>query len=96
MLSEPRIDENTRNIGLGFVQGTKSITLPFQINSSGELLIEVIPIGDPLSPLNASRIHLDENTHQIAAAVTNDSNETIIPLTVDIIVGLPCVRVELI
>ena len=88
------IDENTKSVGLGYVQGTPDMTLPFSINTSNELLIEVIPVGSPLSALAASRIHLDENTHQIAAGITNDSNEIITPLTVDVIVDLPCVRVE--
>ena len=88
------IDQNTKNVGLGYVQGTLDMVLPLTINASNELLIEVIPVGNPLSALVASRIHLDENTHQIAGAVTDDANEIITPITVDEIVGLPCVRVE--
>lgn len=88
------IDQNTKNVGLGYVQGTSDMVIPLTVNSSNELLIEVIPIGAPLSALVASRLHIDENTHQVAGAVTNDANETITPLTVDEIVGLPCVRIE--
>ena len=88
------IDENTRQTGLGYVQGTREMVLPFSINSSDELLIEVIPVGSPLSALVASRIHIDENTHQIAGAITDDASEIITPITVDEIVGLPCVRIE--
>lgn len=88
------IDQNTKQVGLGFIHGTSDMVLPYQINSLNELLIEVIPC-DPLSDLVASRIHIDENTKQCAAGVTNDANETITPLTCDLIVGLPCVRTEI-
>lgn len=90
------IDENTKATGIGVVQGATDILVPLRIDdATKEVLIEIIPVGDPLSALVASRIHIDENTHQIAAAVTNDSNETITPLTVDMILDLPCLRVEI-
>lgn len=90
---ENYIDQNSRNVGFGLIQGT-DLTMPFAINASDELLIEIIPVGSPLSALNASGISIDGNGRQIAGAITDDINETITPLTVDEIVGLPCVRVE--
>ena len=93
---ENYIDGNSRNVGIGLITGTE-LTLPFSINdSTKELLIEVIPVGAPLSPLVASGIKIDGNGRQIAGAVTDDAFETITPVTVDEIVGLPCVRVEFI
>lgn len=91
-----QIGDNTREVGLGYVQGSNNVVLPFEFDdTTKELLIEVIPVGSPLSALVADqKIFLDDNTHQIAAAVTNDSNEIITPLTVDEIVGLPCLRIE--
>ncbi len=89
-----RIDENTHQVGLGLVQGSID-TKSFAINTSNELLIEIIPVADigtlAFTPEN---IRLDENTRQIAAGVSNDSNQDIIPLTVDLVIDLPCVRVE--
>lgn len=89
------IDENTKNVGLGLVQGT-SIVLPLRINTSDELLVEIIPVGSPLGNLNASGLKIDGNTKNVAGGVTDDLNQDITPLTVDEIVGLPCVRVEVI
>ena len=91
---DAHIDQNTKATGIGLVQGTNDFTVPLHIDPmNNELLVEVIPCS-PLSALVASRIHLDDNTHQIAAAVTNDASEIITPLTVDLIVGLPCLRIE--
>lgn len=93
---ENYIDGNSRNVGIGLIHGTE-LTMPFAINdSSKELLIEVIPVGSPLSPLVPSGISIDGNGRQIAGAVTDDASETITPITVDEIVGFPCVRVEFI
>ena len=97
------IDQNSRQVGLGFVQGTdtpstvfaNNLILPFSINSSNELLIEVIPIAVPLDPFAApARMKIDQNSRQIGGAITDDSNKTITPVTVDLILTLPCVRVE--
>jgi hypothetical protein len=88
------IDQNMRNVGIAYIQGTDNMTIPLAISAINELLIEVIPIPNPLSAFNASNIKIDENTKNVAGAVTDDSNQTIIPLTTDSIAGLPCVRVE--
>jgi hypothetical protein len=87
------IDQNTRQAGIGLVQGSTD-TYPFSINTSNELLIEVIPVDD-IGTLNVTRqnIPIDENARQGAAGVTDDF--VIIPLTTDEIVGLPVVRVEI-
>lgn len=92
------IDQNSRWVGLGYVEGTKNMVLPFSINpTNNKLLIEIIPRADPMDPLVAisENIRIDENTRQAAAAITDDSNKTITTLTTDSIAGLPCIRVEL-
>lgn len=94
-MNKTGIDQNTKNVGIGYVQGTINLTMPFAINASDELLIEVIPVSSPLSPFNASNVKIDGNTKNVSAGVTNDSNQTIKPLTTDAHAGLPCVRVEI-
>lgn len=88
------IDDNTRNVGLGYVQGTDDMILPFRCNAMGELLIEVIPIGSPLANLDATTMAIDDNTKNTHAGVSSANGQTIIPLTADVIVTLPCVRAE--
>ena len=94
-MNKTGIDHNTKNVGLGYVQGTNNMVMPFAISSINELLIEVIPIGVPLAPFNASNLKIDENTKSVSGGVTDDANQTITPLTTDTIVTLPCVRVEI-
>ncbi len=87
------IDQNTRQTGIGLVQGSTD-TFPFMINpSTNALLIEIIPVAS-IGALNINRenIPIDENTRQASAGATDDLD--IIPLTCDSIVGLPVVRVE--
>ena len=46
------IDQNSRWVGLGYVEGTKNMVLPFSINpTNNKLLIEIIPRADPMDPL---------------------------------------------
>lgn len=90
------IDENTKNVGLGMIQGT-SDAIPLTVDPiTLELRVEIIPINSGGTSIGTQNIDIDENTHQVAAAVTDDSNEDIIPLTVNEIVGLPCLRVDVI
>ena len=92
---ENYIDANSRNTAFGLIHGSQ-LTKEISMNDSTKrILIEVIPVA-ALTPLVASGIAIDANGRQIAGAVTDDANETITPLTVDEIVGLPCIRVELI
>lgn len=88
-----RIDENSRQVGLGYVQGTDRMTLPLAISAINEILIEVIPVTD-IGLATSTRLKIDENARQVAGGITDDANEDIVALTVDEIVGLPCVRVE--
>jgi len=92
----PTIDQNTRQLGQGLIQGA-TLTLPFACNANGELLIEIIPVNS-IGNLNASpeNIPIDENTRQVGAAITDDVSETITPITVDLVVDFPCVRVEIV
>lgn len=86
------IDENTRNVGIGLIHGTTD-TAPFKVNASnGKLRIEIVPrsIGTGLK----TGIKIDENTRNVGAALTDDSSESITNLTVDEVVGFPCLRIE--
>ena len=88
------IDENARQTGGGIVNGTNTI-LPLFINpSTGELLIEIIPTATDGTIISARNLPIDDNFRNCAGAVTDDSNETIIPLTVIERSGIPCLRVE--
>lgn len=90
------IDQNTKNIGLGMIHGT-SDTTPLTIDPNTlELRIEIIPINSGGTSVGAQNVDIDENTHQVAAAITDDSDEDIVPLTVNEIVGFPCLRVDVI
>lgn len=87
------IDDNTKNVGLGMVHGSTDI-IPITINANTlELRVEIIPINSG-GTIISSNIPIDENTHQISGAVTDDANETITPLTVNEIAGIPCLRVD--
>ena len=88
------IDNNTRNTGGGIIQGT-DYTLPLFVNSSGELLVEIIPTGTVGAIISPQNLPIDENGRNCAGAVTDDSNETIIPLTVAMHVDVPCLRIEI-
>lgn len=95
-MNKSGIDNNTRNVGLGYVHGTNNITMPFSIDSaSNRLLIEVIPIGVPLDNLAATHMKEDANGRNTAGGVSDLDGQTIIPLTTDSIAGFPCVRVEI-
>lgn len=87
------IDENTRNTGGGIIQGT-DLTLPFFVNPiTGELLVEIHPssAGTTIAPRN---LNIDENHRNVAGAITNDANKSITPLTVNMHIDLPCLRIE--
>lgn len=90
------IDNNTKNVGLGYVVGTNNMVLPFNVNSlNGKLRIEIVPraIG---TGLRSGNLSIDGNTKNVGGAITNDNSETITNLTCDEVVGFPCLRVELI
>ncbi len=90
------IDQNTRNVGLGYVQGTKDMVLPLRVNgANNKLRIEIVP--KPLTGTGVARnLFIDGNTKNVGGAITNDSNEVITNLTVDEVVAFPCLRIELI
>lgn len=88
------IDENSRNTGGGIIQGTR-LTLPTFVNpNTGELLVEIIPTASDGTIINQRNLPIDENDRNCAGAVTDDSNETIYPLTVIEHANLPCLRIE--
>lgn len=89
------IDQNTKNVGFGMIQGTKQVLPITVVPNTNELRIEIIPSSTAGSIIPTRNINLDENTHQITAAVTDDSQQEIIPLTVVEVVNVPCLRIEL-
>lgn len=96
MYPEHTIDENSRQVGLGYAPDITVNEQPLLVNGSDELLIEVIPTAS-LGTITTGHIEIDENSRQVAAAV-NDSTEDIVPLTVTDI-GAPsavsCLRVDI-
>ena len=59
------IDNNTRNTGGGIIQGT-DYTLPLFVNSSGELLVEIIPTGTVGAIISPQNLPIDENGRNCA------------------------------
>lgn len=90
------IDQNTKNVGFGLVHGSDVSNTFTAVPADNMLRIEIIPVASAGSAIATRNINIDENTHQVAAAVTDDGNEFITPLTVTDIVGLPCLRVDVI
>lgn len=90
------IDQNSKNVGFGLVHGSKTLNAFTVTPADNMLRIEIIPVSSAGSAIAPRNINIDENTHQVAAAVTDDGNELITPLTVTDIVGLPCLRVDVI
>lgn len=89
------IDKNDRNTGGGIIQGTQNFTLPTFVNPiTGELLIEIIPTGTDGTITSQRNLPIDENDRNCAGAVTDDSNETLTPLTVAMHVDVPCLRID--
>lgn len=87
-------DGNTRYIGGGIIYGTDLI-LPLFVNpATGELLIEIIPTGSDGIITTRVNLGIDGNGRNTSGSVTDDSNETIIPLTVNMRSDLPCLRIE--
>lgn len=90
------IDENTKNVGLAKAPDVYPSVVPLSINPlTGELRVEVIPTGSDGTIISYENIPIDENTHQVAGAVTDDSNEDIVPLTVTDILGVNCLRIDI-
>lgn len=88
------IDHNDRNVGGGIIQGTRE-TLPFFINpSTGELLVEIIPTSSDGTAIAPKNLNIDENMRNVGGAVTDDANEFITPLTVNVRGNVPCLRIE--
>lgn len=88
------IDQNDRNTGGGVIQGTR-LTLPTFINPlTGELLVEIIPTSIDGTITSSRNLPIDENERNCAGAVTDDSDETLYPLTVVMHQNLPCLRID--
>lgn len=87
------IDQNNRNVGGGVIHGTTK-TLPFFVNSNGELLCEVVSFGSPGTITATQNLVIDENERNVGGAVTDDAAQRIVPLTVNMIAGVPALRIE--
>ena len=88
------IDENERNTGGGLVQGTRFVLPTFVNPTTGELLIEIIPTDTDGTITTHRNLPIDENDRNCTGAVTDDSNETITPLTVIMHQDVPCLRID--
>ena len=90
----PYIDENTRNVGQGYVHGTNNMVLPIKVNPvNGKLRIEIYPKVLAGTGVQGN-IKIDENTRNIGAGLTNDINKTITNLTCDEVLGFPLLRIQ--
>lgn len=91
------IDDNSRQVGMGYAPDISDSVQPFLVDNHDEfsLLIEVIPVS-PQGNIIFNDITEDENSIQIAAGLTNKTgNDQIQALSIDLIAGLPCLRVDL-
>lgn len=104
-LQTPNIDDNGNSVSLGIwdsriynpntkVYDVFPVPIPFSINPVKKAIrIEIIP--RTLPPANVpDRMPIDENSINAAGALTHDVNETLTPLSVDLIQGLPAVRCD--
>lgn len=88
------IDENNRNTLGGVIQGT-NLTLPCFINpSTGELLVEIHTVTSDGTAISPRNLAIDENTRNTLGGITDDSNKNIIPLTANMHLDLPCLRID--
>lgn len=89
------IDANDRNTGGGLIQGTQNMTLPTFIDPlTHMLLVEIIPTAIDGVIIPHRNLPIDENERNCAGAVTDDSNETLYPLTVAMHADVPCLRID--
>ena len=90
------IDQNNKNVGIAELPDSVEKTFALLVNPlTDELFIEIIPNSDVGTITSNLNIPLDDNGHQISAVVTDDANETITPLTVDMIQNIACLRIEI-
>ena len=89
------VDANSRGIGKGVyyhLGKLHAIPLTYDV-ATGALLIEVIP--HTIGTLNVPhRMPIDQNSVNVSGGVTNDSNKTLTPLSVDLIQNFPLLRIE--
>lgn len=90
------IDANSRGIGKGVQTDRENVAIPLSINpANGKLRMEIVPRSIGLSNV-PNRMPIDANSYNVAGALTNDSDKTLTPLSVDLILGTPCLRIEII
>lgn len=88
------IDQNNRMVGKAEANAVNDI-LPLIVNpATGKLKIEIIPRTLDPFVVNKENLPIDENARNIGGAITNDANQTITPLSVDLISGVGCLRIE--
>lgn len=93
---EHTIDENTRNVGMGYSPLDPIIAksvVPFYVNNLGELMIEIHAVSSDGTAISSHMME-DENARNTAGGVSTTDGKTIIPLTVDVLQGVSCLRVE--
>lgn len=87
------IDQNSHVAGLGYTPDIDQV-FPLLVNpATGELLVEIIPVASDGTAISTRNIPVDGNGRQASAAVL-DSTEKIIPLTVDVIQNVNCLRID--
>jgi len=89
-----KTDQNSRQIGFGLEHGTETL-LPLLVDPvTNELLIEIIPVAGA-GTITTAHIENDENSRQVGAGITDDVDENITPITVEVINGTPCLRLDI-
>ena len=89
------VDANSRGIGKGVYEHLgKLIAVPLSYDVvTGKLKIEIIP--HTIGTINVPhRMPIDENSYNVNGGVTNDANQTLTPISVDLIQGFPLLRIE--
>ena len=69
------------------------VPTPIAITPDGKLRIEIIPRTLSAGDL-PNRMPIDANSYNVAGALTDDSNLTLTPLSVDVIIDVPAVRID--
>ena len=102
---QPNIDASSRSVALGvwmnrvYDSSTKTwnyfpVPTPIAINPvTKKVKIEVIPktLSAPIIP---DRMPIDANSNHVAGALTDDSDETLTPLSIELVEYIPALRVD--
>lgn len=89
------IDQNSRQVGIGYVPDIDRTRLLEGNPITKKLLIEVIPTTSIGIKNVQDRFSIDENTHVVAGGVSQVDSNIIIPLSCDDIKGTRVLRTEI-